>query len=197
MTGKAEPKEKIGQGQGRDQTSAKKEAAAQGAGATGEGPSLPFCGDFDFRIAADGTWFYEGTPIGRKPLVKLFASVLRREEDGSYWLVTPVERGRIVVDDAPFVAVECDVEGQGREQRLVFRTNLDETVVAGPERPLRVAESSDGEPRPYVLVRPGLEALIARSVFYRLVERAEPDPHDPKMLGLWSEGAFFRLGRAA
>lgn len=166
------------------------------------GPSLPFCGDFAMRIARDGTWFYQGTPIGRKPLVKLFASVLRREADGDYWLVTPYERGRIVVEDAPFVAVECDVEGSGEAQRLVFRTNLDELVEAGPAHPIRVVErpaagGRPAEPSPYVLVRPGLEALIARPVFYQLVERAVPDPADPAALGLWSGGRFFRLGRLA
>jgi hypothetical protein len=158
------------------------------------------------RIARDGTWFYHGSPIGRKPLVKLFASVLRRETDGSYWLVTPVERGRIVVDDAPFVAVALDVEdgaeGGGRDQILVLRTNLDESVAIGPERPLRVAEDArTGEPSPYVLVRegkdgrPGLEALIARPVFYQLVELAVPDQADPQRLGVWSKGTFFALGR--
>jgi len=161
--------------------------------AAGTGPRLPFCGDFAIRIGRDGTWYYQGTPIGRKPLVKLFASVLRREADGTYWLVTPAERGRIVVDDAPFVAVECEPKGRGREQVLAFRTNLDEWVEAGPERPLRVAESA-GEPSPYVLVRPGLEALIARPVYYQLAELAVPDPEDPQALGLWSKGRFFRLG---
>ncbi len=182
-----------GQGQARG-----KSAGGKSPGAAG--PSLPFCGDFAMRIGRDGTWYYQGTPIGRKPLVKLFASVLRREADGDYWLVTPYERGRIVVDDAPFVAVECDIEGQGSAQRLVFRTNLDEKVTAGPEHPLRVVETpaQDGrpaEPSPYVLVRPGLQALIARPVFYQLVEQAVPDPADPATLGLWSDGAFFRLGR--
>jgi hypothetical protein len=195
---------KIGQaatgGQGQDLGPG---AAAAGAKPPpGKGPSLPFCGDFAIRIARDGTWFYQGTPIGRKPLVKLFASVLRREADGDYWLVTPFERGRIVVEDAPFVAVECDVEGSGEGQRLVFRTNIDELVTAGPEHPVRVAErpaaaGRPAEPSPYVLVRPGLEALIARPVFYQLVERAVPDPADPAALGLWSAGRFFRLGRLA
>jgi hypothetical protein len=164
--------------------------------------TLPFCGDFDMRIARDGTWFYHGSPIGRKPLVKLFASVLRRETDGSYWLVTPFERGRIAVDDAPFLAVELTVEGSGSDQILVLRTNLDETVAIAPERPLRVAEdAATGEPSPYVLVRagrdgrPGLEALIARPVFYQLVELAVADPADPERLGVWSKGAFFALGR--
>ena len=195
---------KIGQaaagGQGQDAGGV---APAPGAKAPpAKGPSLPFCGDFAIRIARDGTWFYQGTPIGRKPLVKLFASVLRREADGDYWLVTPYERGRIVVDDAPFVAVECDVEGGGEAQRLVFRTNIDELVTAGPEHPIRVverpaAEGRPAEPSPYVLVRPGLEALIARPVFYQLVERAVPDPTDPAALGLWSGGCFFRLGSLA
>jgi hypothetical protein len=169
--------------------------------AAGSGP-LPYCGDFDMRIARDGTWFYHGSPIGRKPLVKLFASVLRREADGSYWLVTPVERGRIAVDDAPFVAVELTAQGSGSGQVLAFRTNLDETVEAGPGRPLRVSEdAASREPSPYVLVRPGreaqlgLEALIARPVFYQLVELAVPDPADPGRLGVWSKGAFFALGR--
>src|SRR5438874_1515264 len=89
-------------------------------------------GDLDMRIARDGTWFYRGSPIARMPLVKLFASVLRREEDGSYWLVTPAERGRVTVEDAPFIAVAVDREGEGRDQRLIFRTNLDEIVTAGP-----------------------------------------------------------------
>jgi hypothetical protein len=165
--------------------------------------SLPFCGDFDMRIARDGTWFYHGSPIGRKPLVKLFASVLRRETDGSYWLVTPVERGRIAVDDAPFLAVDLTPQGAGSDQILVLRTNLDESVAIGPDRPLRVSEDArTGEPSPYVLVRdgrdgrPGLEALIARPVFYQLVELAVPDQADPQRLGVWSNGAFFALGSA-
>lgn len=192
-------KPKIGQGQEPGQSG----AASGGAKSPGAaGPRLPFCGDFQIRIARDGTWFYQGTPIGRKPLVKLFSTVLRREADGDYWLVTPFERGRIVVEDAPFVAVEVDAEGSGEAQRLVFRTNLDEIVTAGPEHPIRVAErpATEGrpaEPSPYLLVRPGLEALIARPVFYQLVERAVPDPEDPAALGLWSGGCFFRLGRLA
>jgi hypothetical protein len=165
---------------------------------SGAGKSvLPFCGDFDIRIGRDGTWYYQGTPIGRKPLVKLFASVLRREADGTFWLVTPAERGRIVVDDAPFVAVECEAKGRGEDQVLAVRTNLDEWVEAGPERPLRVVESSrasGSEPSPYVLVRPGLDALIARPVYYQLAELAVSDPQDPRSLGLWSKGRFFRLG---
>ncbi|MBI1245390.1 MAG: DUF1285 domain-containing protein [Alphaproteobacteria bacterium] len=152
------------------------------------------CGDFDLRIARDGTWFYRGSPIGRAALVKLFARVLRRDADGSYWLVTPVEKGRVTVDDAPFVAVDFDALDSGAAQRLVFRTNLDETVEAGPDRPIRVELGKDDEPAPYVLVRPGLEARIARAAFYRLVEIAQADGDS---LGVWSGGTFFRLGRAA
>src|SRR5580704_3344618 len=117
---------------------------------TGRRPPID-CGDLDMRIARDGTWFYRGSPLGRLPLVKLFASVLRREADGRYWLVTPAERGRVTVDDAPFVAVELTAEGQGREQNLIFRTNLDEIVTAGLEHPLRVETAADGEPRPYIV----------------------------------------------
>lgn len=150
------------------------------------------------RIAADGTWYYQNSPINRLPLVKLFASVLRREDDGRYWLVTPVERGLIAVDDAPFVAVDCQAEGTGEQQVLRFRTNLDHEVAAGPEHPLRIEQDPEsGEPRPYVLVRDRLEALINRPVFYRLVELAVPDREDPDCLGLWSGGVFYPLGKAS
>jgi len=156
---------------------------------------LPFCGDFDIRIKADGTWFYQGTPIGRKPLVKLFSTVLRREEDGEYWLVTPVERGRILVDDAPFVAEEVASEGSGRDRRLRLRTNLDEWVDLDDEHPLRVAgEGAEGEPRPYIRVRGGLEARILRNVYYHLVELSETAPvAGQERVGLWSKGRFFPL----
>lgn len=147
------------------------------------------------RVARDGTWFYRGSPIGRLPLVKLFASVLRREADGGYWLVTPAERGRIEVEDAPFLAVALTVEGAGRSQCLIFRTNLDEFVTAGPDNPLRVETAASGEPAPYILVRDHLEARIARPVFYDLVELgAEERIADATQFGVWSSGAFFRLG---
>src|SRR5215813_2087022 len=133
-----------------------------------------FCGEIDIRIGRDGTWFYHGSPIGRKPLVKLFASVLRREEDGDYWLVTPVERGRIKVDEVPFTAVEVNAAGSGPSQTLTFRTNLDDDVAADAEHPIRVTYAADGgEPRPYILVRGRLEARILRPVFYELVELAQ------------------------
>ncbi len=153
-------------------------------------------GDFDIRIARDGTWYYRGTPIGRKPLVKLFSTVLRRDESGDYWLVTPVERGRILVDDAPFTAVECIAEGAGRDQVLRFRTNLDHWVEAGPGHAIRVENAPDtAEPSPYIEVRDRLDALIARSVFYQLVELAVEGRLDGEdYLGLGSKGSFFPLG---
>jgi hypothetical protein len=157
-----------------------------------------FCREFDIRIARDGTWFYHGSPITRKPLVKLFASVLRRDEHGEYWLQTPAEKGRIHVDDVPFTAVEVSSSGSGREQNLTFRTNLDEFVTAGPQHHIRVIEDrSTGTPRPYVNIRDRLDALIARPVFYDLVELAEEARGPPPQLGVWSGGMFFTLGRLA
>ncbi|MBV9858541.1 MAG: DUF1285 domain-containing protein [Alphaproteobacteria bacterium] len=147
------------------------------------------------RIARDGTWFYRGSPIGRLPLVKLFASVLRREADGGFWLVTPAERGRIAVEDAPFLAVEVTAKGDGPARELIFRTNLDEIVAAGPDHPLRVETAASGEPSPYILVRPGLEARLARPVFYEVVELAGEESVDgATRFGVWSGGMFFDLG---
>jgi uncharacterized protein len=153
------------------------------------------CGDLEMRIARDGTWFYRGSPIARLPLVKLFASVLRREADGHYWLVTPAERGKIEVEDVPFLAVALTAEGQGREQQLIFRTNLDDIVTAGADNPLRVETTTNGEPAPYILVRDDLEARIARPVFYELVDLGrEERVEDTTQFGVWSRGMFFRLG---
>jgi hypothetical protein len=153
--------------------------------------------DLGLWIAADGSWHYQGSPIRRIELVKLFASVLRREADG-YWLVTPAERGRIGVEDAPFVAVELERREQGAGQCLRLRTNLDQWLTVGPQhpialrRPAGVAEGSG--PAPYVLVRDGLEARVTRSVYYELAELAEPGPHPGAGgIGVWSEGAFFTL----
>ena len=161
-----------------------------------DGPRPPIDrGDIDMRIARDGTWFYRGSPIARAPLVKLFASVLRREADGRYWLVTPAERGRIEVEDVPFLAVALTVEGEGREQQLIFRTNLDDIVTAGPNNPLRVETAASGEPAPYILVRDNLEARIARPVFYDLVELGQEEQvAETTQFGVWSRGMFFRLG---
>jgi len=159
------------------------------------------CGDFAIRIARDGTWFYRGSPIGRKELCCLFATVLKREADGSYWLETPVERGRIEVEDAPFVAVEmywrdCPApETGGTRPCLTFRTNLDEMVTADADHPIRVSiDPRTREPRPYVTVRPGLEARIARAVFYEMVALAVPETvNGRQVLGVWSEGVFFPI----
>lgn len=154
----------------------------------------PFCGDLDMRIARDGTWYYLGTPIGRKELVRLFSTILRKDGD-RYFLVTPVEKVGITVDDAPFVAVDFEVEGQGREQVLTFETNVGDRVTAGPEHPLRfVRDPETGEPSPYVLVRANLEALIDRKSFYRLVEIGCHEMHaGQRWFGVWSGGAFFPI----
>lgn len=162
------------------------------------------CGDLEMRIARDGTWFYKGSPIGRKELVCLFASVLKRESDGSYVLETPVERGRIEVEDAPFIAVEmawrdCDCGDGVVRQCLSFRTNCDEVVPANAEHPIRVQlDPRTREPRPYVMVRPGLEAKINRAVFYELVALAVPETVGGReLLGVWSEGVFFPIDETA
>jgi hypothetical protein len=159
------------------------------------------CGDLPFLIRRDGTWLYRGSPIGRKELVCLFSSVLRRESDGSYWLETPAERGRIQVEDAPFVAVELDWSGDGQDQCLSFRTNIDQVITAGPEHPIRVAHDIlTCEPTPYITIRPGagaapVEARIGRAVYYELVALAVPGlVAGRQMLGVWSCRRFFTLG---
>lgn len=154
-----------------------------------------FCGDIDMHIARDGTWFYQGTPIGRKPMVRLFSTILRRDGD-DYLLVTPVEKVGIKVDDAPFVAVRLDVQGEGERQVLRFITNVEDEVEAGPEHPLRVViDPRTQEPSPYVHVRANLEALINRNVFYQLVELAVSRTVDgQRWLGVWSHGEFFPIG---
>ncbi|NKB55915.1 MAG: DUF1285 domain-containing protein [Alphaproteobacteria bacterium] len=151
---------------------------------------------FQMRIARDGTWYHQGGPIRRMGLVKLFATVLRRDEAGDFWLVTPVERGRIEVEDAPFTAVELIVAGEGKDQILSFRTNLDEIVPVDADHPLRVAENEvTGEPSPYVTVRENLEALITRPIFYDLVSLAEEQwDGGGTILGIWSGGVLFPLG---
>ncbi|RAK64241.1 DUF1285 domain-containing protein [Phenylobacterium kunshanense] len=152
----------------------------------------PHCGEIDIVIKADGRWVHEGAVIGREALVRLFSTVLRKDPDGIY-LVTPVEKLRITVEDAPFVAVRVDREGEA----LKFLTNVGDEVVAGPDNPIRVETSPGGEPRPYVHVRRGLEALIARPVFYELVEMAEVrETPDGPMLGVGSGGAWFPIGAA-
>lgn len=156
-------------------------------------PMMPVCGEFPIRIARDGTWFYHGSPIGRKTLVKLFARVLARQPDGAFWLVTPYERGAIVVDDAPFVAVLCQVTGAGQAQRLTFTTNLDDEVTAGPTHPITMRGSIEA-PAPYVTVRPGLEARLSRAVFYQLADLVCAGAHEGRVIsGVWSDGVFFAL----
>jgi hypothetical protein len=159
----------------------------------------PFCGDIDMRIAADGTWFYMNSPIGRKPLVKLFASVMRGEPDGSYVLVTPVEKCGIRVDDAPFLAVAMVIEGKGRDQAVTFTTNVDDEVTVDPAHPLRFAtEAGTGGFKPYVKVRGRLEALVARAVFYDLIAAGavEYDERGEPWFGIWSCGTFWRMAPA-
>ena len=152
------------------------------------------CGDVGLKIGRDGTWYYQNSPIGRKPLVKLFASVLRQEVDGQYYLVTPAERALIRVEDAPFVAVEMNSEGSGREQRLSFRTTIDEVVHSGPDHPLSFRAEPDGSFTPFVLIREGLKARLARSVYYDLVAAATSEARGGKdELGVWSGGIFFRF----
>jgi hypothetical protein len=156
------------------------------------------CGDFGIRIARDGTWFHNGLPFTRLPLVKLFSTIIRRAPNGDYLLQTPVEKGRIEVEDAPYVAVEMLVEGCGRDQLLKFRTNIDQWVEAGPHHPIWFVMDGDegdeeAQPSPYIIVKPGIEAMINRAVFYDLVELAD-DLGD--YFGVWSGGVFHPLGKA-
>lgn len=167
----------------------------------------PYCGEMDMRIAADGRWYHEGSPIGRLPLVKLFSSILRRDDDGHFYLVTPVERVRIKVDDCPFVAQQLDVDGEGGKQALRFTLNTEEEVVAGPDNRIEVSVDADGQPHPTLHVRHGLYALISRSVFYRLVDLAQIEPTPDKNTGrtknqektntlsVFSVGEKFSLGQ--
>lgn len=157
----------------------------------------PFCGDIDMRIACDGSWFHDGEPIRRPAMVNLFASVLKREDDGDYYLVTPVEKVRIQVEDCPFVAILMETEGEGKSRSLVFTTNTGESIAADSEHPIMVDEAADsGEPHPVVHVRDGLNALINRAVFYRLVELAEQQElAEDIVTGVWSNDCFFELGR--
>jgi hypothetical protein len=150
----------------------------------------PHCGHSAMRIARDGRWFHEGRPIARPAMVRLFASILRREPDGGFVLVTPVEKLDIDVEDAPFVAVEMKSEGEGRERSLAFRLNTDELVVAGRGHRLRFEPGEDG-PRPLLEVRAGLDARIARPVYYELAEIALAGEDSPP--GVWSGGEFFAM----
>jgi len=172
-------------------------AAASSAAKTGKLPPVhlwnpPHCGDIGMEIRRDGTWFYQGTPIGRAPLVRLFSTILRKDAE-EYVLVTPAEKVTVHVEDVPFIAVDADVTGAGAAQRITFTTNVGDTVTAGPDHPIRVVRDAEtGEPSPYVLVRAALEARIDRKTFYRLVEIGAHADHDGQgWFGLWSDGAFF------
>ena len=172
--------------------------AVGAAAASGRGPAPVHlwnpaaCGDIDIRIARDGSWSYLGSPIGRPALVRLFSTVLRRDEDG-FWLVTPVEKLRIAVEDAPFLAVGVERSGEV----LRFATNVGDVVEAGPDNPIRVQMGEGGSPRPYVRVRGALDALITRPVFYELVDMAEArQTPNGLRLGVRSNGAWFDLGAA-
>ena len=154
------------------------------------------CGDSGMRITADGQWWHEGSPIGRAALVRLFSTVLRREPDGGHVLVTPVEKLSIAVEDAPFIAIEMESEGEGAQRRLAFRTNVGDLVIAGPDHALVIEDRGHGE-HPYLRVRGGLHALVARPVYYELANLALDEPPAPGgQTGLWSDGAFFALGIA-
>lgn len=155
----------------------------------------PYCGDIGLKIRRDGTWLFQGSPILRPALVKLFASVLRRDADGRHYLVTPVEKVDVLVEDAPFLAVEMAVEGEGEAQKLFFRTNVDDVVACDAEHPLRFATvGPEGGLKPYVTVRGRLEALLSRQLYYEVVELAVTETHGgAAVLGLWSGGAFFPL----
>lgn len=175
------------------------ERLAREAGGRGVPPverwNPAFCGDLDIRIARDGTWFYMGSPIGRKPLVKLFSSVLRKDVDGRTYLVTPVEKIGITVDDAPFLAVEMAVDGQGRDQIISFRTHVDDVVTVDADHPFRfVIDTETGGLKPYVLVRGNLEALVTRAVFHDLVELGvDEEGAEGRRFGVWSSGVFFEM----
>lgn len=151
------------------------------------------CGEIDIRIDGTGQWFHGGSPIGRKEIVALFASLLKKDENGDYWLETPVEKGRIRVEDAPFMAVLMKAQGSGQTQALHFETSVGDTMSAGPDNPIRVVtDPGTRQPSPYVTVRDNLEAKIARPVFYDLVALGV---ENDGAFGVWSNGVFFTLGR--
>lgn len=157
----------------------------------------PFCGDMDMLIARDGSWIHEGRAIKRKAMIELFASVLMRDNEGDYYLVTPVEKVRIKVEDCPFVAVAMEVEGRGAQQQLHFTTNLGESVLAGELHAIRIEiDEATDEPHPIIHVRNGLNALINRAVFYRLIELSEQHVEGNQIItGVHSGGVFFEFDR--
>ena len=174
------------------------------AEAAGNGKGYPpvekwepqYCGEMDMVIRADGSWWHEGTRIGREKLIRLFSRILRKDADGETYLVTPVEKIKIKVEAAPFLAVRLEAEGTGQSQNVAFATNMDDHVLIGPEHALRVEYLDDGEPRPFIHVRGRLEALITRAAYYDLAELAVEgeDAEGNRVMGIWSAGAFFALG---
>lgn len=178
------------------------EASVRRAARRGPAPvhlwNPPYCGEIGLRIAQDGTWFYQNSPIGRRPLVQLFASILRKDEDGRHYLVTPVEKIGIDVDDVPFLAVEMTVRHDSAGQVLDFQTNVDDHVTADRDHPLRfVLDPENDGLKPYVLVRGRLEARLTRALYYDLVELAvtETDGKNERF-GVWSAGSFFAMADA-
>jgi len=157
-----------------------------------------YCGEMDMVIRSDGTWWHEGGQLTRAPLVKLFASILRKDDDGETYLVTPVEKIKIKVERGHFLATRVDIEGEGQEQRVFFTTNLGDTIEVGPERPLRVETNPETlEPSPFVNARGNLDAALSRPVFYELVEHAvERETQDGPQLGIYALGTFYPLGPA-
>ncbi|WP_461534698.1 DUF1285 domain-containing protein [Spongorhabdus nitratireducens] len=154
-----------------------------------------FCGDIDIHIKRDGSWDYMGTPISRESMVRLFSTILRRDPDDAYYLVTPVEKVRIRVDDVPFIITGFEVTGSGEKQQLVMTTNVSDEVVLNTENPLRIEQTSNGENLPYINVRDRLDARLHRNVFYQLVEMAEEQQlQDKTLLGIYSGGQFHSLG---
>jgi hypothetical protein len=171
-------------------------AAGEGTGVRPvESWDPPYCGGIGLAIRRDGTWIYQNSPIGRPAIVKLFASILRKDADGKTYLVTPVEKVDVDVEDAPFLAVEMAVSGSGGDQVLTFRTNVDDVVTVGPEHPLRFCrQDPSGGLKPYVRVRGRLEALVTRAVYAELVELAGPRVGGVGRIGVWSGGVWWEMG---
>ncbi|MGQ0458041.1 MAG: DUF1285 domain-containing protein [Hyphomicrobium sp.] len=171
-------------------------AASEGGAGSGPRPvedwNPPYCGDIGMAVRRDGVWVYRGSPIGRIAIVKLFASIMRKDADGRTYLVTPAEKVDVTIEDAPFLAVEMAVQGTGADQRLTFRTNVDDVVSADAEHPLRFErQAPDGGLKPYVLVRGRLEAVVTRAVYADLVELA--GRNDAGAFGVWSGGVWWSL----
>ena len=176
-------------------------AAAEQAGQTNRYPPVDrwepdYCGEMDMVIRRDGSWWHEGTRIGREKLVRLFARILRKDADGETYLVTPAEKIKIQVEAAPFLAIGVETDGDGKDQRIAFATNMDDHVILGPDHALRVEYPDGDAPEPYIHVRGRLDALITRAAFYDLVELAveNKDESGQTVLGVWSSGMFFVLG---